>query len=343
MNIVGWDDKRSAAADWRAGRVRKANESPPIPAALIIDTMLSFLEGITLTVRIGDIEIGSGKPLLIIAGPCVIESWELIFNTASALVDLSRQLNFPLVFKSSYDKANRTSIETFRGPGLTRGLEMLADLKRRLGVKLLSDVHEEAHCAPAAAVLDVLQIPAFLCRQTDLVVAAARTGAVVNIKKGQFVAPQDIMHSVHKVVASGNRNVFVTERGTTFGYNNLVVDYRSIPMISAQGCPVVFDATHSVQLPGAGGGKSSGQRRYVPTLARAAVAAGCHGLFMEVHPNPDEARSDGPNQVPLAMVKDLIAQCLKVHELVRALPELTLPDEGQCGRLAVNQEFAPVS
>ncbi len=283
-----------------------------------------------LTVRIGNIEIGPDKPLLIIAGPCVIESWELIFNTASALKDLSRQLGFPFVFKSSYDKANRTSIDSYRGPGLEAGLKMLGEIKNKLGLPVLSDVHDESQCAAAGDVLDVLQIPAFLCRQTDVVVAAAKTGKAVNIKKGQFVAPHDIAHSINKSVQSGNPNVFVTERGTTFGYNNLVVDFRSIPMIQALGYPVIFDATHSVQLPGGGGTVSSGQRQYVPTLARAAVAAGCQGLFMEVHPNPDVALSDGPNQVPLAQVKDLIQQCLKLHAVTQSLPELALPAAGQC-------------
>ncbi len=288
-----------------------------------------------MSVKVAEFELGAGKPLLIIAGPCVIESWEVVFNTAQALKDLSRQLNFPFVFKASYDKANRTSIDTFRGPGLEKGLEILSEVKRKLGIPVLSDVHEVSHCAPAAAVLDVLQIPAFLCRQTDLVVAAAKTGKPVNIKKAQFVAPADILHSVRKVTASGNQDVFVTERGTTFGYNNLVVDYRAIAIVQGEGTAVVFDATHSVQLPGAGGGKSSGQRQFVPTLARAAVAAGCQGVFMEVHPNPDQALSDGPNQVPLSHVRDLINQLVTVHKVVSALPELKLPGEGECASAVV--------
>ena len=288
-----------------------------------------------MTVNIGQLKLGPGEPLLIIAGPCVIESWELIYNTASALKGISRELGFPFVFKSSFDKANRTSFESFRGPGLWKGLEMLGEVKRKLGVPLLSDIHEESQCEAAGQILDVLQIPAFLCRQTDLVVAAARTGKAVNIKKGQFVAPNDILHSVRKVTESGNPNVCVTERGTTFGYNNLVVDFRSIPMIQSQGVPVIFDATHSVQLPGGGGTVSGGQRQYVPTLAKAAVAAGCQGLFMEVHPNPDVALSDGPNQVPLAQVKDLIAQLLRVYQVSQSLPELFLPEHGRCGQAAV--------
>jgi 2-dehydro-3-deoxyphosphooctonate aldolase (KDO 8-P synthase) len=283
-----------------------------------------------LIIEIGDLKLGPGQPLLIIAGPCVIESWETIYNTASAMKDISRQLGFSYVFKSSYDKANRTSIESYRGPGLDKGLEMLGDIKRKLGLPLLSDVHEASHCAAAGEVLDVLQIPAFLCRQTDIVVAAAKTGKAVNIKKGQFVAPQDILHSVNKAVEAGNNNVCVTERGTTFGYNNLVVDFRSIPIIQGKGYPVIFDATHSVQLPGGGGTVSSGQRQFVPTLAKAAIAAGVNALFMEVHPNPDKAKSDGPNQVPLAQVKDLISQCMKLHQVVQSLPEITLPEPGKC-------------
>ncbi len=292
-------------------------------------------------VNVGEIEVGTSKPLVIIAGPCVIESWELLFHTASHLKEIARELGFPLIFKSSYDKANRTSIDTFRGPGLAKGLEMLSEIKRKLGIPLLSDVHEVAHCAAAAAVLDVLQIPAFLCRQTDLVVAAAKTGKTVNIKKGQFVAPAEILYSVHKATASGNNNVFVTERGTTFGYNNLVVDFRSIPIIQKEGVPVVFDCTHSVQLPGGGGGKSSGQRQFIPTLAKAAVAAGVAGLFLEVHPQPDQALSDGPNQVCLDQVKELLCQCLKIHQIVSSLPDLELFGQGR--QVAVGQQFTPVS
>ena len=291
--------------------------------------------GSKLNVKIGNLEFGEGSPFLIIAGPCVIESWETTINTARALQDISRELGFSLVFKSSFDKANRTSNDSFRGPGITEGLRMLADVKRELGVPVLSDIHEVSQCAQAGEVLDVLQIPAFLCRQTDLVVAAARTGKAVNIKKGQFVAPKDMGNSIKKVTDEGNNNVFLTERGTTFGYNNLVVDFRAIPMMQEFGVPVVFDATHSVQLPGGGGTVSSGQRQFIPHLARAAVAAGCDGVFMEVHPNPDVAKSDGPNQVPLSQVKELITQLLRVHQTVKALPELKLPMNGQCAALAL--------
>jgi 2-dehydro-3-deoxyphosphooctonate aldolase (KDO 8-P synthase) len=290
-----------------------------------------------VTVRIGSIEVGADQPLLIIAGPCVIESFETIYNTAKALKDLAVELGFSFVFKSSFDKANRTSYDSFRGPGLEKGLEMLSEIKAKLNLPALSDIHEEAHCARAGEVLDILQIPAFLCRQTDLVVAAAKTGKVVNIKKGQFVAPLDILHSVRKVTEQGNPNVMVTERGTTFGYNNLVVDYRSIPMIQAHGYPLIFDATHSVQLPSASGGVSGGQRQFIPELAKAAVAAGCQGLFMEVHPNPDEAQSDSATQIPLSHTRELLTQLLKIHRLVQEFPAINLPEKGKCGQAVLAQ------
>lgn len=283
-----------------------------------------------MSVNVGEIEFGGGKELVIIAGPCVIESWETIFNTATYLKELSTKLGFSLIFKASFDKANRTSIHSFRGPGLSEGLAMLADVKAKLNVPVLSDIHESSQCKEAGKVLDVLQIPAFLCRQTDLLIAAAETGKAVNVKKGQFVAPTDMQNVVTKIAECGNKNTILTERGTTFGYNNLVVDMRSIPIMQSFGVPVVFDATHSVQLPGGGGTVSSGQRQYVPTLARAAVAAGCDGVFMECHPNPDVAKSDGPNQVPLSHVRALIEQLLAVHKLAKSLPDLELPLTGQC-------------
>ena len=283
-----------------------------------------------MSVKIGEIELGDGKELVVIAGPCVIESWETIFNTATYLKELSEKLGFSLIFKASFDKANRTSIHSFRGPGLSEGLKMLADIKAKLNLPVLSDIHESSQCKEAGHVLDVLQIPAFLCRQTDLLVAAAETGKVVNVKKGQFVAPGDMQNVVSKIIECGNKNTVLTERGTTFGYNNLVVDLRSIPIMQSFGVPVVFDATHSVQLPGGGGTVSSGQRQYVPTLARAAVAAGCDGVFMECHPNPDEAKSDGPNQVPLTHVRALIEQLIAVHKLAKSLPDLELPQAGHC-------------
>jgi 2-dehydro-3-deoxyphosphooctonate aldolase (KDO 8-P synthase) len=283
-----------------------------------------------MAINIGKIKVDSQAPFLIIAGPCCIESWEITYNTASFLKDLSKELGFSLVFKSSFDKANRTSNNSFRGPGLTDGLALLSEVKNKLDVAILSDVHETAQCALAGQVLDVLQIPAFLCRQTDLIVAAAKTGKAVNIKKGQFLSPAEMEKGIKKVQDAGNPNVFITERGTTFGYNNLVVDFRSLPIMKNFGVPIIFDATHSVQLPGGGGDVSSGQRQFVPTLAKAAIVAGCDGIFMETHPNPDEAKSDGPNQVPLNHVKELISQCLKLYELNKTLPEIKLPAVGQC-------------
>jgi 2-dehydro-3-deoxyphosphooctonate aldolase (KDO 8-P synthase) len=292
--------------------------------------------GVRLPVRIASFEIGKNHPFLIIAGPCVIESWETTYNTAKHLRDLSHRLGFSFVFKSSFDKANRTSIDSFRGPGITEGLSLMKRIKKELGVPLLSDVHEVAQCAEAAETLDVLQIPAFLCRQTDLIIAAARTGKAVNIKKGQFVAPQDMENTVKKVRDCDNENVLLTERGTTFGYNNLVVDFRSLPIMSSFGVPIIFDATHSVQLPGGGGTVSSGQRQFVPSLAKAAVAVGCDGVFMEMHPNPDEAKSDGPNQVPLAYAEELIKQILAIHQLTRSFAPLNLPKPGQCAAIATS-------
>lgn len=287
-----------------------------------------------MNIRIGDIEVGKDRPFLILAGPCSIESWELVYNTARALRDLSLELGFSLIFKSSYDKANRTSIDSFRGPGIDEGLNMLKDIKAKLALPVISDVHEPSQCPVAASVLDVLQIPAFLCRQTDLIVAAAKSGKAVGIKKGQFVSPQEMKNSLDKALNAGNENVFIMERGTTFGYNNLVVDMRGIPIMQQFGKPVIFDATHSVQLPGAGGTSTTGQRQFVPTLAKAAIAAGCDGLFMEVHPNPDKALSDAPNQVPLAQAKELISQCLKLREVVNSMPPLVLPEFGKCPEFA---------
>jgi len=288
----------------------------------------------TKTVRVGSYEVREGGQFLIIAGPCVIESYEMLLKTATHLKDLSSKYNFNLVFKSSFDKANRTSVNGFRGPGLEKGIEMLGEIKSKLGLPVLSDIHEAEQCARAATVLDVLQIPAFLCRQTDLLVAAAQTGKCVNVKKGQFVAPRDMKNAVKKIVDSGNENLLLTERGTTFGYNNLVVDFRAIPIMKENGYPVIFDATHSVQIPGGAGDASTGERQYVPTLARAAVVSGVNGMFMEVHPNPDEAKSDGPNQVPLAQAEELIAQVMQLYNTVKDMPEVRLPAPGQCKQLA---------
>ncbi len=291
-----------------------------------------------MTVRIGNLEVGAkDSPLLLIAGPCVIESWEQIYSTASQLRDICKELGINYIFKASFDKANRTSFNSFRGPGLEKGLEMLAEIKAKLGLPVLSDVHEEGQCQKAGEVLDVIQIPAFLCRQTDLVCAAARTGKAVNIKKGQFVAPLDMTHSINKVIECGNKNVTVTERGSTFGYNNLVVDYRAIPMIQSCGVPLIFDATHSVQLPSAGAGVSGGDRKFIPQLTRAALAAGCDGLFMEVHPDPDQAKSDAATQIPLWQARELLEQCVQVYNLVKSLAEIQLPEKGHCSQPALSR------
>ena len=268
------------------------------------------------TVEINGLRIGPGCPHLIIAGPCVIEDAGLILETAAELKRITTELKLSFIFKSSYDKANRSSGNSFRGPGLKEGLAMLAKVKERVGVPILSDVHTAQEAEAAGKVLDVLQIPAFLCRQTDLLVAAARTGRVVNVKKGQFLAPWDMANIVQKIESAGSRRLLLTERGASFGYNNLVTDFRALPIMRRLGYPVIFDATHSVQLPGGAGDKSSGQREFVAPLARAAVAAGCEGLFMEVHPDPDHALSDGPNMVPLAQVRDLLEQIVRIAAAV---------------------------
>jgi 2-dehydro-3-deoxyphosphooctonate aldolase (KDO 8-P synthase) len=268
------------------------------------------------TVEINGLRIGPGCPHVIIAGPCVIEEAGLILETAVELKRITTELKLSFIFKSSYDKANRSSGNSFRGPGLKEGLAMLAKVKERVGVPILSDVHTAQEADAAGKVLDVLQIPAFLCRQTDLLVAAARTGRVVNVKKGQFLAPWDMANIVQKIESAGSRRLLLTERGASFGYNNLVTDFRALPIMRRLGYPVIFDATHSVQLPGGAGDKSSGQREFVAPLARAAVAAGCEGLFMEVHPDPDHALSDGPNMVPLAQVRDLLEQIVRIASAV---------------------------
>jgi 2-dehydro-3-deoxyphosphooctonate aldolase (KDO 8-P synthase) len=262
-------------------------------------------------------QLSSGKQLVLIAGPCVIESPELCMDVAHALTRLCRKLGVTYVFKASYDKANRTSGKSFRGPGLRDGLGVLAAVRSRFGVPVLTDVHTEQQAEEAAAAgVDVLQIPAFLCRQTDLINTAVRTGRIVNIKKGQFLSPKEMAQVVAKAEEAGGRRLLLTERGTTFGYNNLVSDMRSIPIMNTTGYPVIFDATHSVQLPGGGGDKSSGQREFAPVLARCAVAAGAAGVFVETHPTPDKALSDGPNMVPLAEMPSLIKTLLRVREAV---------------------------
>jgi len=268
-------------------------------------------------VRVGEAIFGGGRPLVLIAGPCVIESLDHTLRTAAALKEIAARLGIGLVFKASYDKANRTSVSSFRGPGMDEGLRILARVKSDIGVPVLSDVHDLNQVAPAAEVLDVLQIPAFLSRQTDLLAAAGATGRVVNVKKGQFLAPWDMKNAVGKLEAVGNRNILLTERGASFGYNNLVVDMRSLPIMRDTGCPVIFDATHAVQLPGGAGSASAGQRQFVGTLSRAAVGAGIDGLFWEVHEDPDRALCDGPNSLPLAQVEGLLRQLLAIDALVK--------------------------
>ncbi|MGO9394896.1 MAG: 3-deoxy-8-phosphooctulonate synthase [Desulfobaccales bacterium] len=268
------------------------------------------------TVPIADFSIG-GASLVMIAGPCVVESAAATLAIARTLKEMARELALPLIFKASYDKANRTSLASYRGPGLEKGLEILARVKAEVGLPVLSDVHQVAEVGPAAQVLDVLQIPAFLCRQTDLVVAAARSGKVVNIKKGQFLAPWDLGPVLEKARAAGNERLLLTERGSSFGYNNLVVDFRSLAIMRELGCPVILDVTHSVQLPGGQGVCSGGQRQFIPTLARAGVAAGVDGLFMEVHPDPEKARCDGPNSLPLDRVPALWRELKELHEFLR--------------------------
>jgi 2-dehydro-3-deoxyphosphooctonate aldolase (KDO 8-P synthase) len=271
------------------------------------------------TVRVGNHIFGGNRAsLFIIAGPCVIENETMALQTAETLSQICDDLDLPLIFKASYDKANRTARDSFRGPGLKRGLAVLAKVKRLFGLPILTDVHEIPHCKPAAEVADVLQIPAFLCRQTDLVQAAARTKRCVNVKKGQFLAPWDMRNVIDKITAVGGHSIILTERGSSFGYNNLVADMRSLPIMREFGWPVVFDATHSVQMPGGGqGGKfTGGDRRMAVVLARAAVAAGCDGVFLETHPNPDHALSDAANQLPLREVKTLLQTLRDIHAIV---------------------------
>ncbi|MGD0216988.1 MAG: 3-deoxy-8-phosphooctulonate synthase [Desulfobaccales bacterium] len=270
----------------------------------------------TVPIPIADFSIGDAS-LVMIAGPCVLESAAATLAIARTLKEMARELALPLIFKASYDKANRTSLSSYRGPGLEEGLEILARVKAEVGLPVLSDVHQVAEVGPAAQVLDVLQIPAFLCRQTDLVVAAARSGKVVNIKKGQFLAPWDLGPVLEKARAAGNERILLTERGVSFGYNNLVVDFRSLAIMRELGCPVILDVTHSVQLPGGQGVCSGGQRQFIPLLARAGVAAGVDGLFMEVHPDPEKAPCDGPNSLPLDQVPALWRELKGLHEFLR--------------------------
>jgi len=260
-----------------------------------------------------NIKIGDKSPLVLIAGPCVIESEKMCLDTAKRIKDIAVKLDIPYIFKASFDKANRLSIGSYRGPGVKKGLEVLAKVKDKIKVPVLSDIHCQKEIAEAAQVLDIIQIPAFLCRQTDIVVAAARTGKVVNIKKGQFLAPWDIEPIIKKIESTGNRKIMVTERGVCFGYNNLVSDFRSLGIMREFGYPVVYDATHSIQLPGGKGSCSGGQREFVAPLARAAVAFGCDGLFLEVHPDPDSAPCDGPNMISLKELEQLLKQIKKIE------------------------------
>ena len=266
-------------------------------------------------VKAGRVRFGGGAPLALIAGPCVIESRAMAFDLAAQLVALAKKESIPLVFKASYDKANRTSVKAFRGPGLAQGLEILAGIKEKYGVPILVDVHQVSEVKPAAEVADILQLPAFLCRQTDLVVALGESGRVVNVKKGQFLAPWDVRHVIAKIESTGNKKILLTERGASFGYNNLVADFRSLLIMRQFGYPVVFDATHSVQLPGGRAEGTGGDGQWAPYLSRAAVAAGCDGLFWETHRNPPEAKSDKDNALPLRAIGPLWRQCRRIDEL----------------------------
>ena len=266
--------------------------------------------------KLRDFEIGGDK-LTILAGPCAIESMEILDETACGLKEIAKKLDINFVFKSSFDKANRSSIDSYRGPGMEKGLEMLDAIKSKYNVPIVTDIHTPDQAAPVAEVADIIQIPAFLCRQTDLLVAAAKTGKIVNIKKGQFLAPEQMGPAVKKVEDAGNNNILLTDRGTSFGYNNLVVDFRAISIMQEFGYPVVFDATHSVQLPGANGTSSGGDRRFVPPLAKAAMAVGANVLFFEVHPEPNKALCDGANMVALKNAEALFKHCKDIFEIVR--------------------------
>jgi 2-dehydro-3-deoxyphosphooctonate aldolase (KDO 8-P synthase) len=270
--------------------------------------------------KLAGIEVGAQQPLFLIAGPCVIESATLCEEIAGRLCELTRTLDVPYIFKASYDKANRSSRTSFRGPGIDAGLKVLEGIRTKFGVPVLTDVHEDTPLAEVAAVVDVLQTPAFLCRQTNFIVAAASQGKPVNIKKGQFLSPWEMQNVVDKARSSGNESIMVCERGFSFGYNNLVSDMRSLAVMRRTGCPVVFDATHSVQLPGGQGSASGGQREFVPVLARAAVAAGVAGIFMETHPDPSKALSDGPNAWPLARMASLLATLVELDRAVKSKP-----------------------
>ena len=269
------------------------------------------------TIKIGKVLFGGRCPFVLIAGPCVIESEQGALKIARDIQKITKKLKVPFVFKASYDKANRTSIDSFRGPGIMQGLKVLADIKRKLNVPVLSDVHCRHDVELAGEVLDIIQIPAFLCRQTDLIVAAAKTGKVVNVKKGQFLAPWDVKGIVKKMEEAGNRRLLLTERGVSFGYNNLVSDFRSLDVMRNTGYPVIYDATHSVQQPGGLGHASGGKSEYIPLLARCAVAAGVDGIFLETHPNPSKALSDGPNMIPLGQLEKLLKDLIAIDRIIK--------------------------
>ncbi|MDP8262271.1 MAG: 3-deoxy-8-phosphooctulonate synthase [Candidatus Ancaeobacter aquaticus] len=268
-------------------------------------------------VKIGNVVIGQGAPLTLIAGPCVIESQSHCLKIAQALKDITRELNISYVFKASYDKANRSSVSSYRGPGMTKGLAILSKIKEKVDVPVLTDIHCKEELSQVARVADIIQIPAFLSRQTDLIIAAAATGKPINIKKGQFLAPWDMKNVIEKAETTGNKNITLTERGVSFGYNTLVTDMRSLVIMRDFGYPVIFDATHSVQQPGGNGNCSGGDRRFVPYLSRAAIAVGCDGLFLEVHDKPEKALCDGPNSLPLNMVKKLLKDVVNIDGIVR--------------------------
>lgn len=272
---------------------------------------------LTKKIKIGNVVVGGNNPLVFIAGPCVIETEEATLKIAKKLKEVSESLNIPLIFKSSYDKANRTSIKSYRGPGIEEGLRILEKVRKETSLPIISDIHSLEEIPHASEVLDVLQIPAFLCRQTDLILSASRTNKPVNIKKGQFLAPWDVKNIIEKFTSTGNHNVLVTERGTSFGYNNLVVDMRSIPIMQSFGYPVLFDATHGVQLPGGRGGTSGGQREFIAPLARAAVSVGCNAVFMEVHECPDKALCDGPNMLSLDEFLSLVRELKEISLIMR--------------------------
>ena len=272
---------------------------------------------LTREIKVGSVNFGGNNGLVLIAGPCVIESQEACYEAAIGIKEAAARANIPFIFKSSFDKANRSSSQSFRGPGLKVGLEILAKIKKELKVPILTDVHEPDQCEAAAAVVDIIQIPAFLCRQTDLLIAAGKTGCVVNVKKGQFLAPNDMRNVIEKIRSTDNDEIMLTERGTSFGYHCLVNDMRGLPAMRRLGYPVIFDATHSVQIPGGQGTKSGGERQYVPALARAAVATGVDGVFLEAHPNPDKALSDGPNMVTIDSLPELLILLQTLDKAVR--------------------------